>query len=239
MKLALFIACLLLWGTTQASTYTSRGSGVDENCDISKALAVNNALERFSMREFEVKKKHICKDIKNDISCFYQKQISSEAAGTFKNIVSQKQHKDGSLCYTDLVIEIEKIKLLDVEVFGKDRFLSGDVFDISVRTKEPLFIYIYNDHTTGLQRLYPHLDNKHELVFGTFKLSENKNINYRVFVSHPYEQSEESIVVVFSKVKLTFNNRLSKSEFYDTIKAVPAFSRRVVYHNVVINRRSK
>ena len=236
MKLALFLALIILWGTTLAST--SKGEGVDESCDVAKALAINNALEQFSAREFEVRKRHVCKDIVDDITCFYQKEITSEVAGTFKQMVSQKFTKEDDLCFAKVVIEVEKSKLLDVEVLGKELYKAGDIFELTVRTKEPLYVYVYNDSSEGLQKLFPHLDNNHEIVSGSKRLEDHKHIRYTVYVPNPYEESKETIIVVFSKVKLTFKNRLSKSEFYDTIKAVPAFSRRVLYHSVVINRRS-
>lgn len=238
MKLSLLLALLILWGTTQASTYTSVGKGVDEDCSLARALAINDALDKFSMRVFEASKKHVCKEIKDDITCHYQKEISSEAAGTFKQIISQDKKVEDDLCYLTIKIEVEKTKLLDVQVSGKDRYMSGDVLDLVIQTTEPLFVYVYNDYSGGLQKLYPHLDNKHELVLGTLKIIDNKDIHYRVYVNDPYEKSSDTLIIVFSKVRLTFKNRLSKNDFYDTIKAVPPFSRRVLYYNIEINRRS-
>lgn len=235
MKLAFALAALILWGTTLAAT--SRGSAYDERCDVARSLAIKDAIEKYSMREFEASQKHICKEIKDDINCFYQRELSTEVAGTFKKVLDQKAKKEDGLCIVNVKIELEKLKALNVDVFGKDKYLSGDEIELTVRTHEPLYVYIYNDHSSGLQKLYPHLDNKHELVIGTFRLQDHKKIKYQMYVSSPYERSEETLIVVFSKVKLTFKNRLSKIEFYDTIKALPAYSRRVMYHNFVIDRR--
>lgn len=235
MKLVTALSALLMCSATLAAT--SNGKGVDENCDLARSLAINNALERFSMREFEASQKHVCKDIKDDITCYYQKEIATEISGTFKRLISFNNKQRDGLCFVAVEIEVEKARPLDVMVTGKDKYLSGDIFELTVKTKEPLFVYIYNDHVDGLQKLYPVLENKHELVLGTFRIEDNKKVKYVVSVNAPYERSEDTVIVVFSKVRMTFKSRLTKSEFYDTIKSVPTFSRRIVYHNVVIDRR--
>lgn len=235
MKLALAIALVILWGTTQAAT--SIGSAYDERCDLAKSLAIKDALEKYSMREFEASQKHLCKEIKDEINCMFQRELSTEVAGTFKKVLNEKVKKEDGLCKVNVKIEVDKIRSLKVDVSGKSKYLSGELLELTVQTKEPLYVYIYNDHASGIQRLYPHVDNKHEMVLGTFRLEDHNRIRYQLYVSSPYEVSEETLIVVFSKVKLTFRNRLSKLEFYEIIKSTPAYSRRVMYHNFVINRR--
>lgn len=235
ISLTLFISLILLWGTTQAAT--SKGTGIDDRCDVAKALAINNALENYSVREFEASQRQLCEEIKDEINCMFQKEISTEVAGTFKKILDQKYKKEDGLCRADLKIEVEKVKALNVDVFGKTKYRSGDLLELTVKTYEPMYVYIYNDHSSGIQRVFPHLDTKHELVVGTMRLENHQDVRYQMYVGMPYEQSEETLIVVFSKVKLTFKNRLSKLEFYEIIKSTPVYSRRVMYHNFIINRR--
>lgn len=234
MKLAIFLAMLLLWGTTFAST--SAGQGYDEDCNLAKAMAISNALNSFSKREFEVSERHVCKEIESDITCQYQKDLSSQVAGTYKSILSEKKRKDGDICIVDVTIEIEKARMLKASVKGRKEYYSGEIFDLALITEEPLYAYVFNDHADGLQILMPP-DNKPLLVRGKYKFSDNKTIKYQVTVYHPYEQSEDTIIVLFTKYKVTFKPRLTKKELYDTIKSIPVFSRRVVYHTVTIKRR--
>ena len=234
MKLAIFLATLLLWGTTFAST--SAGQGYDEDCNLAKAMAISNALNSFSKREFEVSERHVCKEIESDITCQYQKDLSSQVAGTYKSILSEKKRKDGDICIVDVTIEIEKARMLKASVKGRKEYYSGEIFDLALITEEPLYAYVFNDHADGLQILMP-ADNKPLLVRGKYKFSDNKKIKYQVTVYHPYEQSEDTIIVLFTKYKVTFKPRLTKKELYDTIKSIPVFSRRVVYHTVTIKRR--
>ena len=234
MKLAIFLAMLLLWGTTFAST--SAGQGYDEDCNLAKAMAISNALNSFSKREFEVSERHVCKEIESDITCQYQKDLSSQVAGTYKSILSEKKRKDGDICIVDVTIEIEKARMLKASVKGRKEYYSGEIFDLALITEEPLYAYVFNDHTDGLQILMPP-DNKPLLVRGKYEFSDNKKIKYQVTVYHPYEQSEDTIIVLFTKYKVTFKPRLTKKELYDTIKSIPVFSRRVVYHTVTIKRR--
>ena len=234
MKLAIFLAMLLLWGTTFAST--SAGQGYDEDCNLAKAMAISNALNSFSKREFEVSERHVCKEIESDITCQYQKDLSSQVAGTYKSILSEKKRKDGDICIVDVTIEIEKARMLKASVKGRKEYYSGEIFDLALITEEPLYAYVFNDHADGLQILMPP-DNKPLLVRGKYEFSDNKKIKYQVTVYHPYEQSEDTIIVLFTKYKVTFKPRLTKKELYDTIKSIPVFSRRVVYHTVTIKRR--
>jgi hypothetical protein len=234
MKLAIFLATLLLWGTTLAATST--GEGYDEDCSLAKAMAISNALNSFSKKEFEVSERHVCKEIQSDITCQYQKDLSSQVAGTYKSILSEKKRKDGDICIVDVTIEIEKARMLKASVKGRKEYYSGEIFDLALITEEPLYAYVFNDHADGLQILMPP-DNKPLLVRGKYEFSDNKKIKYQVTVYHPYEQSEDTIIVLFTKYKVTFKPRLTKKELYDTIKSIPVFSRRVVYHTVTIKRR--
>ena len=234
MKLAIFLAMLLLWGTTFAST--SAGQGYDEDCNLAKAMAISNALDSYAKREFEVSQRHVCKEIESDITCQYQKELSSQVAGTYKSILSEKKRKDGDICIVDVTIEIEKARMLKASVKGRKEYYSGEIFDLALITEEPLYAYVFNDHADGLQILMPP-DNKPLLVRGKYEFSDNKKIKYQVTVYHPYEQSEDTIIVLFTKYKVTFKPRLTKKELYNTIKSIPVFSRRVVYHTVTIKRR--
>lgn len=236
MKLALLIAALILWGTTQASVHTSKGSGADEDCNLAKAMAISNALDSYTQREFEVSKRQVCKEIHNDITCQFQKELSSQAAGTYKSLLSERKRKDGDICIVDVKIEIEKARVLKAKVKGKTEYYSGEIFDLALVTEEPLYAYVFNDHPDGLQTLLPP-DNKPLLVNGKYEFSDNKKVKYQVTVYHPYEQSEDTIIVLFTKYKVTFKPRLTKKELYDTIKSIPVFSRKVVYHPVTIKRR--
>lgn len=234
MKLAIFIATLLLWGTTFAET--SKGQGYDEDCNLARAMAISNALDSYTRREFEVSQRHVCKEIQSDITCQYQKELSSQVAGTYKSILSEKKKKDGDICIVDVTIEVEKARMLKASVKGKKEYYSGEIFDLALVTEEPLYAYVFNDHPDGLQVLLPP-DNKPLLVHGKYEFSDNKKVKYQVTVYHPYEQSEDTIIVLFTKYKVTFKRQLTKKELYDTIKSIPVFSRRVVYHTVTIKRR--
>lgn len=235
MKLAIFLASLILWGTTLAAE-TSRGKGYDEDCNLAKAMAISNALDSYTKREFEVSQRHLCKEIQDDITCQYQKELSSQVAGTYKSLLSEKKRKEGDICVVDVKIEIEKARMLMASVKGKTEYYSGDIFDLALITEEPLYAYVFNDHPDGLQVLLPP-NNKPLLVNGKYEFSDNKKIKYQVTVYHPHEQSQDTIIVLFTKYKVTFKPRLSKKELYDTIKSIPVFSRRVVYHTVTIKRR--
>lgn len=234
MKLALFVSLGLLCSTTFADTST--GKGYDEDCSLAKAIAISNALDSYSKREFEVTRRHVCKEIKNDITCEYEKNLSSQAAGTYKSLLSESKRKEGDICIVDVKIEIEKARMLKASVKGKKEYYSGEIFDLALITEEPLFAYVFNDHADGLQVLLPP-DNKPLIVNGKYEFSDNKKVKYQVTVYHPYEQSEDTIIVLFTKYKVSLKPRLTKKELYDTIKSIPVFSRRVVYHPVIIKRR--
>lgn len=227
---------LIMKGSVALAFFLSDGTAYDKDCQVARSFAVKNALENFTMQEFEAAQKQTCKEQKNKIDCSYERELSSEVAGTLKRIIREQSSTKDGLCYVKVLVEIEKTKTFNVDVSGKQRYLSGEELQVSFKTLEPLYVYVFNDHYTEFQKLYP-LENDHHLLNGTFHLNSFKQARFQVYVKHPDQKSNDSLVVIFSKLKLSFKNDLTKTEFEDIIKSVPPYSRKVVYYHYVINRR--
>ena len=63
------------------------------------------------------------------------------------------------------------------------------------------------------------------------------NTEFRTYLEPLSEYSKESIMVLFTKHRVTFKNQLTEKDIYDTIASIPVHSRKIVYHNFVIVRR--
>ena len=61
MKLAIFLALILLYGTTLASEI-SFGTGEDKDCSLARALAIKDAVDNYSEQEFDLTKNQTCKE---------------------------------------------------------------------------------------------------------------------------------------------------------------------------------
>lgn len=234
MKLAFFLASLILWGTTLASE-VSFGRGEHLDCKVAKRFAISDALNNYSQHEFEINQhKHCSERNALGIECSFSRDVKTNVAGSVKKILSTKQHTFKDQCVVDVKVEIERYKEILAKVSLKEYFLTGEKIDLSITTNEPLYIYIFNIYYTDkIKKLYP-LTSNDKPIIGNWS---SKNVDLIASLTDYYEQSDESLLVVFSKQQLTFSSNLTIDHVYDTIDSVPVFSRKVVYRNFFIQRR--
>lgn len=236
MKLFVFIAFVLLWGTTLASE-VSFGTGEDPDCNLAKNYAIQNAIERFAEQEIDVTKKHTCQEINGKIDCSYRKTIESETSATFKKLLSEKVKKKKDLCVVEVKVELEKPRVFQVSVKTKDFFFTNENLELFITTREPLYVYVFNIyHQEKVTKLYPS-GNNHTLVNGNQNVPSTDEVRFSTYLFNMEKFSEETLLVLFTKHKITFKRDLTKVELDDIIKSIPPYSRRVVYHNYVIKRR--
>ena len=95
------------------------------------------------------------------------------------------------------------------------------------------FDKLQKDMKTILEK-YKALNHKN-LVDGA--MSFPSNIEFKTHMDSSIEFSKESLMVLFTKHKITFKNQLTEKDIYDTIAAIPVHSRHIVYHNFEIVRR--
>jgi hypothetical protein len=237
MKLSVALLLLLLFGTTLASE-TSFGTGEAKDCSLARALAIKDALEKYSEHEFDLTKKQTCKETNaQGVNCTFSKQLSTEVAGTLKRVISEKEkHKRDDVCVVEVKIEIESARTYFGNITGDVRVFAGDVFDFKITTFERLYVYVFNIfNRSEIVLLYPTTNNHMNLVNGIMKFPSN--LEFRTHLDYNVEISKESLMVVFTKHKLTFKNQLTSKDIYDTIANIPVHSRQIVYHNFEIIRR--
>lgn len=236
MKLKLALLCSLVCVNAHAYDI-SFGTGEDEDCNIARALAVNDALEQYASKEFDVKKQQICSERNADgLDCSFKKQIDIESAGTLKRVLSEKKKQRKDSCVVEVKIEIEKARPFFASVKAKPEYVAGRKFDFEVFTQEPLYVYIFNIHNgKDIDMLYPLEDNKFNIVDGRMEFPDT--ISFQATLPSGSEHSKETLMVVFTKHKLTFKRPSTKQEIYNMISSVPVYSRRIMYHNFIIKRR--
>jgi hypothetical protein len=82
--------------------------------------------------------------------------------------------------------------------------------------------------------MYPY-ENRSNLLHG--KLALPDGIWWQADLPKGINESNETLMAVFSKEKISFGNNMDKDEIYRQIASMPMYSRRVVYQNFVIKRR--
>lgn len=216
------------------------GVGESSDCEIARNLAIKHALEKFAGQEFSHKSRHQCSEKNHNINCSFEKTLDIDTAGTVKRVVDQKIFQTDK-CVVSVTLEVERSKLFDVTVVGKNRYLSGEPLEFFIETKEPLYLYIFNSYDAGLNHkkvelVFPRKEVSQNLVNGKFVFPGTDKFRFLTYVAVGNE-SKEQLIFLFTKHKLYDNKEWTISELDSMIKSMPAFTRRVVYQDIVIERR--
>ena len=236
MKIAIFLAIILLYGTTQASE-VSFGTGEDKDCSLARALAIKEALDNYSEQEFDLTKNQTCKETNaQGIDCTFSKQLNTEIAGTLKRVISEREKHIKDVCVVEVKVEIESARVYFGDVTGDSKVYAGDKLNFKITTFERLYVYVFNIYNKSeIVLLFPKTNNNGNLVNGQMKFPSS--LEFRTHLYSDTEFSKESLMVLFTKHKITFKNQLTTQDIYDTIAAIPVHSRHLVYHNFDIVRR--
>ena len=113
---------------------------------------------------------------------------------------------------------------------------AGEKLNFKITTFERLYVYVFNIYNKSeIVLLFPKTNNHGNLVNGPMKFPSS--LEFRTHLYSDTEFSKESLMVLFTKHKITFKNQLTTQDIYDTIAAIPVHSRHLVYHNFDIVRR--
>jgi hypothetical protein len=230
----------ILWLLVCVNAYAdvSFGTGESEDCNIAKALAVNDAIERYAEKEFEVKKQHICRERNAEgIECEYVKKTEVESAGTLKKVLSEKVKQKKDICVVEVKIELDPSRPLAGDILNASNFAyNGQRYPFDLITKEPLYVYLFSVYGEQMHMMYPYDGIKSNLIDG--KLALPDGIWWQADIMSDAAESKDTLMAVFTKYKITFRSSMTRDEIYRQIASVPINARRVVYHNFVIKRRT-
>ena len=230
----------ILWLLVCVNAYAdvSFGTGESEDCNIAKALAVNDAIERYAEKEFEVKKQHICRERNAEgIECEYVKKTEIESAGTLKKVLSEKVKQKKDICVVEVKIELDPSRPLAGDILNASNFAyNGQRYPFDLITKEPLYVYLFSVYGDQMHMMYPYDGIKSNLIDG--KLALPDGIWWQADIMSDAAESKDTLMAVFTKYKITFRSSMTRDEIYRQIASVPINARRVVYHNFVIKRRT-
>jgi hypothetical protein len=237
MKLALILALILLGGTALASE-VSFGTGEDKDCSLARAFAIKDAIENYSKQEFDFTQIQECNEKNTSgVNCTFNKQLQTEVAGTLRRVISETNKQKKDLCVVEVKVELEKARTFFGDVTGDSSVYAGSAMNFKITTYERLYVYIFNVYNrTRVELLYPKHNTNTNFIDGVLK-AEMLNTEFRTYLEPLSEYSKESIMVLFTKHRVTFKNQLTEKDIYDTIASIPVHSRKIVYHNFVIVRR--
>jgi hypothetical protein len=230
----------ILWLLVCVNAYAdvSFGTGESEDCNIAKALAVNDAIERYAEKEFEVKKQHICRERNAEgIECEYVKKTEIESAGTLKKVLTEKVKQKKDICVVEVKVELDQSRPLAGDIENASNFAyNGQKYPFDVITREPMYVYLFSVYDDKMHMMYPYDGIKSNLLHG--KLTLPNGIWWQADIMSNAPESKDTLMAVFTKVKITFGSSMTRDEIYRQISSVPINARRVVYHNFVIKRRT-
>lgn len=215
----------------------SFGTGEDKSCELARAMAIRDALEAHSGIEFDYVKKESCTEKNTKIDCTFKKDFDTNTSGTLKKVLKEdvKQKKD--ICVVEVKVEIEPTKALFVNLELKNNYIEGEPLQFKVYAGEPVYLYVFN------------VDKKVELIFPNSQVDFLSNLIDTEFVFPGtdrasymlYSESGNTVkgqlVFLFTKHKLFDRREWTKTDLEDIIRSMPAFSRKVVYNDIIIQRR--
>jgi len=209
MKIAIFLAVVLLYGTTQASEI-SFGSGEANDCSLARALAIKDALDNYSEQEFDLTKNQTCKETNTQgIDCTFSKQLNTEMAGTLKRVISEREKHIKDVCVVEVKVEIESARVYFGDVTGDSKVYAGDIINFKITTYERLYVYVFNVfNKTRVELWYPKQPSHHNLVNGVMLFPSDMEFRTHLYANS--QMSKESIMVLFTKHKVTFKNQLNE-----------------------------
>lgn len=207
-------------------------------CLLSEQIAIKNALDKHSGKQFTVEKKNFCYDTKDYSYCNYYKEHDYSTAGTIRKIVSRKEDIRNSICRVAVVIDIEETpRPIQVNVRGKNIYFVGEELNFTVEVKEPVFFYMFNVHRKGVEFLYPsryYEDNKFEDNFEFPGLG----LRYVTELDKGVRRDEEQILLLFTKHQLDFDRvALDHYMLHEVINSIPVHSRKTFTYNILIKRK--
>ena len=229
----------ILWLVLCANAYAdvSFGTGEAPDCELAKAFAVSDAIERYAEKEFEVKKQQICRERNAEgIECEYVKKTEIESAGTLKKVLSEKVKQKKDVCVVEVKVELDQSRPLAGDIENASNFaVNGQRYKFDVITREPLYVYLFSVYGDKMHQMYPYDGIKSNLIDGKLMLPNGIWWNADIMSDDP--ESKDTLMAIFSKVKITFRSSMTRDEIYRQISSLPINARRVVYHNFVIKRR--
>lgn len=238
----LFLPLNALAAIHSSSNIIQEGNGHAADCEMARNIAIKNALEKFAGQSFEYKKHQSCKEVNNKINCSFEKSLDVDSAGTLKRIISQNVNQK-ELCYVTVKVELEDTRLYDLTLNGKLKYLSGEPLEFNIVTNEPLYLYVFNIFYAGLnykkaELIFPSERIKNNFVSGKFIFPGTNEVKFTTYVAVG-DVSKEKLVFLFTKYKLYDRKEWTVLEIDDMIKSIPTFSRRVVYQDIIIERRMR
>ena len=232
------IQCLILIPSI-AFADISFGTGEDRNCEIARAMAIRDALESHSGVEFDYVKKESCTEKNTTIDCTFKKDFDTNSSGTLKKVLKENVKQKKDLCIVEVKVEIEPTKALFVNLELKDRYYEGDPLEFKVYAGEPVYLYVFNvDKKVELVFPNSQVDFLNNLIDTEFVFPGTDRASY-ILYNESGNTSKGQMVFLFTKHKMFDRKEWTKSELEDIIKSMPAFSRKVVYNDIIIQRRYK
>ena len=233
------IALAFVCGVANAKVVTGEGEyrfgpETAENvaCSIARDRAEENALANFVGEYIEHSTNEVCKDN----HCTQYRQFYAETYGQIKSVTNVKRlvapDRNASVCIVSLNAEVKKIdNYIKLSVKGNNRFKSGDKFNFG----------LVSNHQ-GNYAIFSFVDDTYTLVAQNKVVEVMKEIRvpavgkFEAYIAPNVYQSNELLVVLFTRDELTIQPRYSKIEFEHMVKTIDFTRRKLVNHQINIVR---
>jgi len=245
MKKTALIALLLaspagayetMWGMGEKS-FDSIHNRI-EACTIAENLAMKDALIKYSERNFTVENQTVCYDTHNAAYCDYIREVNSNTAGSVTHVIDRDRHIEDDTCFVKLQVAIEPHAQLPVEVDLQKVYYPGENISVNVDTKQPVYLYIFNVHSAGVDTLFPNQYTTNSLIDDKF-VYPGTGVTVKATLPQG-NQSKETLLFLFTKQRQSFDSaQMDEASLQELLKSVPSTEKRLIQKHILIKRRSQ
>lgn len=242
---ALLLSCLVL--STAHAVETSYGMGESsfeklgdrlKACSTAENLAIKDALLKYSGQEFQASQETLCIDTKEHSYCNYLKEITSTTAGSVRSVIERNKKIKNNTCFVEVKVEVEKSRQINANVDSRRLYRVGDSLKFDVSTGEPVYVYVFNLHSKGVDLIFPNSYNTNALIDEKFSFP-TEDIKVTAYLDPKVDKSNETLLFLFTKRRQDVSDTISKKELKDFLSSIPVFEKKLVQHNIVITRSEK
>lgn len=208
-------------------------------CTIAENKALKDALIKFADRQYTITDQTRCIDSKEHGYCDYIKEIDASTSGSIKSVVDRVKRYNGNTCFVEIKAEIEAARQLTASVESNRFYYVGESIDVKIEVGQPLYLYIFNLYSGGVDMLFPNQYNTNSLIDDRF-VYPGQGITVEASLPDGEKISNETLLFLFTSRRQDFKPEFVTTDSLKTIlESIPVNEKKLVQQHIVIKRSKK
>ena len=205
-------------------------------CTIAENKALKDALVKFADRQYTITNQTRCIDSKEHSYCDYIKEIDASTSGSIKSVIDRVKRYNGNTCFVEIKAEIETARQLAANVESNRFYYVGEPIDIKIKVGQPLYLYIFNLHSKGVDMLFPNQYTTNSLIDDRFEYP-GQGITVEASLPKGEKISNETLLFLFTSRRQDFKPTFVTADSLKmTLESIPVNEKKLVQQHIIIKR---